>query len=101
MKYISILILSIFFIISCGDSKTFCIKPMSNSLGCAEYRTYETYGFIDKDEIKDPNIEYKLVIGTLIWSVLLSGTIVAPILILGLDMYEPLKLKDSIRIQEL
>lgn len=78
------------------------IALMSMTSGCSDTKeingvTYDTYGLFNKDEVKNPNIQYKLVIGNIVWSVILFETIVAPIYFLGFDMYEPVgpKSKDT------
>jgi hypothetical protein len=50
---------------------------------------YATYGFIDKDENKNPNIQYKVSGWSIFWSIILIETIIAPVYFLGFDLYEP------------
>lgn len=52
--------------------------------------TYGTYGLVNKDEMRNPNIQYELS-G---WSIILVETIVAPIYFIGWDLYEPVGPKD-------
>lgn len=80
-KQFSILCIIIFIFISCGDNKVINEK------------NYTTYGFFDEQENKNPNIQYRLVTGNIVWSIILAETIIAPILLLGFDMYEPIKIK--------
>lgn len=66
--------------------------------GCADDmeingKTYGTYGIINKDEVKDPAIEYKLCVGNLIWSGILFETAIAPIYFIGFSIYEPVGVK--------
>jgi len=66
--------------------------------GCADDltvngKTYESYGFIDKDDERDPGIEYDLCIGNLVWSVILFETAIAPIYFLGFSIMEPVGVK--------
>ena len=65
--------------ISCGNTKKI------NDV------TYDTYGLINKDDKKNPNIKYRLIIGNIILSCLLVETIVAPIYFLGFSIYEPVR----------
>lgn len=55
---------------------------------------YDTYGFINKEESKNPNIQYELNGWSIFWSVVLVETIIAPIYFLGFDLYEPVGTKD-------
>jgi len=57
-------------------------------------RHYETYGYLNKDEVKAPNVRYRVVVGNLVWSVLLGETIIAPIYFIGFDLFEPVGLAD-------
>ena len=47
------------------------------------------YGFLNKNDKMNPDIEYRLVVGNVIWSIILCETIIAPVLLLGWHMYEP------------
>jgi len=77
---IAVLIMSFVTVTSgCGDVKNI------------EGTTYDTYGLINKDENKNPNIKYRIVIGNIVWSVLLCQTIIAPIYFIGFSMYEPVR----------
>jgi len=67
----------------CGDTKT--IKGVE----------YDTYGLFNKDDNRNPDVKYRLVIGNIIWSVILVETIIAPIYFLGFSLYEPVGVKDS------
>ena len=51
-------------------------------------RTYVPYGLFDENK-KNPNIEYEVSIGNVIWGVILFETIIAPIIIFGWYLYEP------------
>jgi len=62
--------------------------------GCAnrktiQGRTYDTYGLLNKDTNKNPNIEYRISAGNVIWSILLFETIVFPVYFVGFSIYEP------------
>jgi hypothetical protein len=67
--------------------------------GCANDKTidgvrYERYGLLDKDDLKDEAIEYRLVWGNLIWAGLFIETIIAPIYFFGFAIWEPVGLKE-------
>jgi len=51
-------------------------------------RTYVQYGLFDENK-RNPNIEYEVSIGNFIWGVLLCETVIAPIIIFGWYLYEP------------
>ena len=62
--------------------------------GCAKQKeidsiTYDTYGLLNKDELCSPDIQYEVVIGNVIWSVILMETVIAPIYFIGFSLYEP------------
>lgn len=75
--FLIILLLTITF--SCGNSKVI------NNV------EYETYGFINENEIKAPNIKYKIIVGNLIWSFVLLKTIVFPVYFIGFSLWEPVE----------
>ena len=52
-------------------------------------RKYETYGLLNKDEVRDPCIKYEPVWGNIIWGVLLIELVVPTIYFFGFDMFEP------------
>lgn len=68
---------------ACADQKTICGV------------TYDTYGLLNSDDKKNPKIEYDLVWGNIIWSVLLVETIFAPIYFFGFSIFEPVGLKSA------
>jgi len=53
-------------------------------------KNYSTYGLINADQEKDPNIKYKVIVGNIIWSVILIETIAAPVYFLGFSLYQPI-----------
>lgn len=57
---------------------------------------YDTYGLINQDENKNPNIKYKVVWGNVIWGAILVETVVAPIYFFGFDLFEPVGVKTDI-----
>lgn len=85
-KFIVALLLSCFMLgnMACGDNKILC-RAVETKKVCKEY---QTYGFFSMDD-KDPSVHYSVVGQNVFWSILFSESIVIPILILGLDMYEP------------
>ena len=68
--------------------------------GCANEKVidgvnYDTYGLINEDEVKDPNIQYRVVKGNVIWGILLCETIVAPVYLFGFALHEPVMAKPA------
>jgi len=85
MKKIVMMILMSILISSCGSSKRI------------DGREYECYGFFDKAEIKQDNINYKFVTMNLFPGIIFGETIVAPLLIFGFQSHCPTdKVKDEI-----
>lgn len=72
-----ILILTSILFINCADSKIINGKD------------YDTYGLISKDEVKDKCIKYRLVTGNIVWGILLSETVIAPLYFFGWSLWEP------------
>lgn len=69
------------FLASCGNNKTIGAE------------TYQTYGLFNKEDCRNPDIEYRLIIGNVIWAVILCETIIAPIYFFGFSLYEPIHKK--------
>ena len=81
-KVLIFLIASVIFLSGCADSKTF--KKADGT----EF-TAKSYGWIDSEDEKIPGVEYEVCAGNVVWSILLSETVIAPILITGWGLYEP------------
>ena len=81
MKKLICIILVGFTLIVCADEMTI------------DGVTYDTYGFLNKEENKDPNIKYEVSIGNVIWSCILVETIIAPIYFFGFSLLEPIGIK--------
>lgn len=90
---IVVVVIFMVLLLACGDSKTLCFDK-DDLASCQEF---ETYGFIDKDDFKDSRVKYKLVTGNIAWSILLSESIIGPILLLGFEAYEPVGIKSEIK----
>jgi len=66
--------------------------------GCADDfvvdgKKYETYGLFNKDEVCNPDVEYQVVWGNVIWGALLFETAIAPIYFFGFSIFEPVGFK--------
>lgn len=82
----------------------FCLILLIFTSSCANEKVidgikYDTYGVLNKDEKVNPNIQYELVWGNIIWGVILIETIVAPIYFFGFSMWEPTGPKSNPRIK--
>jgi hypothetical protein len=70
--------------------------------GCGDVKTidgvtYDTYGFFDEGEKRNPDIRYKLIVGNVIWSCILVETVVAPVYFVGFSLFEPVgKMTDKL-----
>lgn len=67
----------VFLVVACSQNKVI------------DGKLYETYGLLNKDEIKIVNVQYRLVVGNVVWGCLLFETIVALVYFFGFDIYEP------------
>ncbi len=82
------LVLSLFLFISlygCGNTKVI------NGI------EYDTYGLINQDSKKNPDVEYEPIWGNIVWGALLAETIVAPIYFFGFSMFEPVGPKSTVK----
>ena len=57
---------------------------------CIDGKTYDTYGLLNQDSSKNSKIEYRLIVGNVIWSVILCESIVFPLYFIGFSLYEPI-----------
>jgi hypothetical protein len=85
-------------------SKIKCLAALTIGLlltSCADFKTFtidnktvvvEPYGWFDTSA-KNDSVQYKVSTGNIIWSVILCETIVAPILLTGNSLYEPVAKK--------
>jgi len=60
-----------------------------------EGQVYETYGLLNKDENKDPLVEYKLSFGNIVLGAVFCETVIAPIWFFGFDLWEPVGLIEN------
>ena len=56
---------------------------------------YPTYGLFNESSSKSKNVCYEVSAGNVIWSILLSGTIVFPVYFLGWSIHNPVRLKNG------
>ena len=89
MKKIVLFLMAITLLItSCADSKRF--KKADGTEFVAH-----PYGWIDRDSEKIPGVEYEICAGNIVWSVLTAETVVGPVLLTGLGLYEPVAYNDT------
>uniref|UniRef100_A0A6M3L851 Lipoprotein n=1 Tax=viral metagenome TaxID=1070528 RepID=A0A6M3L851_9ZZZZ len=86
MRKIGVLFLAIIFLfatIGCGNTKVI------------DGKEYDTYGLLNISD-KNPNIEYRTIVGNVIWSIILIETIIFPIYFIGFSLYEPIGIKGNV-----
>lgn len=83
-RFMSMLLVIVMFfsLIGCGSDKV--INGVE----------YETKGLFTLDE-KSPDIQYKVIVGNVIWGILLIETVIFPVYFFGFSMYEPVGLKND------
>lgn len=59
--------------------------------------TYDSYGLLNEDGGKNPDVQYRVVWGNVIWSVILAETVIAPIYFFGFSIFEPIGPKSRIK----
>lgn len=69
--------------------------------GCGDTKsihgvTYDTYGFLNEGEKRNPDVEYELIVGNVIWGIILVETIIAPIYFFGFSLYQPVGAKGEV-----
>ena len=72
--------------------------------GCNNQKTingvkYDVYGLVNMDEKKNPNIEYELSVGSIICAFIFSETVVVPLYVLAVDLWQPVGPKADIKGQ--
>lgn len=78
------ILLAVLITTSCADSKTMNIN--------GKYVEVEPYGWFDMSA-KNDSVIYKVNTGNVVWSAVLSGTVVAPLILTGTALWEPVKKK--------
>lgn len=72
---------------SCANNKTFIINDKNV--------TIEPYGLFNQEELKDNRVIYKISVGNIVLDCLFFSTILVPVLLIGYELYEPVKLKND------
>lgn len=74
--------------------------------GCGNTKTingveYDTYGLLNEDEGKNPNIRYSVIWGNVVWGVLLSVFFLIPaVYFFGFSLFEPVAPKGLHQVGE-
>lgn len=56
----------------------------------------KTYGWADYQVNKNDSVTYKVSVGNVLWSILLSETVVVPVYLTGWELFEPIdKIKNK------
>jgi len=76
--------LMIVFLSGCGSPKVI------------DGKEYATYGLLNEPSMKNDKIEYRTIIGNVVWGVVLCETIIAPVYFFGFDLYEPVGKKGEV-----
>lgn len=79
--------LTAFTFFGCGDTKVI------NGI------EYDTYGLLNGDDKKNPEIQYEVIWGNVVWGAILFETIVAPVYFFGFSLFEPVGPKPPIKGQ--
>jgi hypothetical protein len=79
-----VVVLMVFMLSACGSNKTI------------DNVEYSTYGLLNQDDNKNPNIKYEVIWGNVVWGFFLCETIVAPIYFFGFSLFEPVGKKTNI-----
>jgi len=84
-KFVAILLLSVF---------SFWVTGCHNSLVIdnTRYDPIGVYHSIAEPEAEAPNVRYDVVWGNVIWSIILCETLVAPVVLVGWYLWEPVGL---------
>lgn len=75
------------FISSCASPKTI------------DNITYDTYGLLNADDKKNPDVRYEVCWGNVFWGVIFIETIIAPIYFFGFSLFEPAGKKTEVKGQ--
>ena len=75
---------------------------MVSAFGCGEEKTidgvkYGTYGLLNSNDMKNPEIEYGVIWGNVFLGAILFETIIAPIYFFGFSLFEPVGKKQPIK----
>ncbi len=95
-----VLVASLLFMFSaCSDSRSVTTYSEQKGKIVSQSHVYEPYGWIDFNEKKNPNVEYEIVYGNIVWSVIFSASLLIPVILTGFYLYEPVgpKIPDNLK----
>jgi hypothetical protein len=58
-------------------------------------KEYQPYGLFTSDTYKDQAIRYEVVWGNVVWSILLSETLIVPVYFFGFSLFQPIDKKPA------
>lgn len=88
MKKIIIILCALLICISCADSKVINIDNKKVEV--------KPYGWMNKNSRKIPGVKYDVCCGNVVLSILLSETVIVPVLLTGLELFEPVGYEEDI-----
>ena len=59
-------------------------------------KEYGTYGLFNEDTDRNPDVNYKISVGNVVWSIILVETIIMPVYFIGFSLYNPVGLKKCV-----
>lgn len=86
-QLLSIVLIFSVLLTSCADTLEY-----TNSDG--EQVVAESTGAFNKSK-RDPNVEYELCVGNVVWSIILVETLIAPLYFIGWSIMEPVSVKQA------
>ena len=89
---IMLILMMCFSLTACGSDRTLC-REVDGKQDC---KTYLQWGIADSSIHKSVDVEYSVIVGNVIWGIVLVETIVAPVIIFGWYLYEPVAWKKDI-----
>jgi hypothetical protein len=84
VKLLLLVLVASMTVTSCADSRAFEIDGKNEVV--------QAYGWMNP-AVKNDSINYRVCVGNLVWSIVLSETILAPVIITGIGLYEPVSKK--------
>jgi hypothetical protein len=75
-----------------------CIVMLTGLFGCGHPmktsgKEYPTYGLFNESTKKSKNVCYEVSAGNVVWSIILVGTIAAPVYFVGFSLFNPVRMK--------
>ncbi|MCW8965775.1 MAG: hypothetical protein OQK82_03680 [Candidatus Pacearchaeota archaeon] len=86
-KILSLVLICSVLLTSCADSLTY-VNGQGQSV------TAKSTGIFNKEK-RDPNVNYELCVGNVVWTVILCETLVMPLYFVGWSIMEPVSVKQQ------